>query len=180
VVSRPPDDERSQIAALVHQLTTSQRAATPSEVASLRRYFASSVLPERPTARVLEKHGQHVEDDIQWPADASPDDYLESLRDTVLNPRSGIYLAETELDRMWTAYFVGPVPTARAAGVQAAESWYSSTRIGSSGSRAFRPRAATPTSIADPDSGPTALDNRRCNETEHSTISPPSGAISLV
>ncbi len=110
MTTRPPDDDRVSIVHLLHRLTARRRASTPAEAALLRRFFALHVLPDQPTARVREKHAQHVEDDLQWPADASPDDYLASLRDTVLNPRGGIYLAEAELEPTWTIYFVGPVP----------------------------------------------------------------------
>jgi hypothetical protein len=110
VVTRPPENDHVFVADLLQRLTTSRRAATRPEAARLRQYFATHVLPMQPTPRVVAKHAQHVEDDIQWPDDSSPDDYLESLRDTVLAPRGGIYLAEVELDRTWTIYFVGPVP----------------------------------------------------------------------
>ncbi len=110
MVTRPPGDDRDFVVNLLDELTTNARAATPSEVAHLRQFFAVHVLPNRPTARVHEKHAQHVEGDSQWPDDASPDDYLASLRDTVLNPRSGIFLAEPGFGLTWTLYFAGPVP----------------------------------------------------------------------
>lgn len=109
MATRPPADDRTFIASLLDRLAASRRAATPSDVARLRRFFAQHVLPAQPTSRVLDKHAQHVEDDTQWPTDTSPDDYLGSLRDTVLHPRGGIYLAEPHVEPTWTIYFVGPV-----------------------------------------------------------------------
>jgi hypothetical protein len=70
----------------------------------------STSCPIRPTRRVREKHAQHVEDDVQWPDDTSAEEYLESLREVTLNPRSGIYLVEDEIEWTWTIYFVGRVP----------------------------------------------------------------------
>jgi hypothetical protein len=110
VPTRPPDDDRESILNLLNQIAATRRATTPPETARLRQSFALDVLPAQPTTRVREKHAQHVEDDIQWPADVSPEDYLESLRDAVRSPRGGIYLAEGALDRTWTIYFVSPVP----------------------------------------------------------------------
>jgi len=105
---RPPDDERS-VVDLLHDLTMTRRA-TLAESARLGQFFAAEVLPDYPTRRVYEKHAKHVEDDLQWPEDTSADEYLDSLRATVLNPRSGVYLVEAEVERTWTIYFVGPVP----------------------------------------------------------------------
>lgn len=110
MVARPPEDDRDYVISLLDRLTTTRRAASPLEVTHIRHYVAVHVLPGQPTARVLDKHAQHVEDDVQWPEDATPDDYLNSLRDTVLNPRGNIFLAENEIGRTWTMYFVGPVP----------------------------------------------------------------------
>jgi hypothetical protein len=110
VVGSLSGDEQDQVGDVVMRLTTIRSQATPADVELLRRFFAVHVLPEQPTARVREKHAKHVEDQLQWPDDTSPDEYLESLRDTVLNPRSGIYLAVAEVEGTRTIYFVGPVP----------------------------------------------------------------------
>ena len=110
MAARPPDDDRTTIIALLQQITASWRVVTPSEAARLRQHFALHVLPNQPTARVLDKYAQHVEDDGQWPTDISPEEYLESIRDTVRYPQGGIYLAEAEVERTWTIYFVGSVP----------------------------------------------------------------------
>ena len=84
--------------------------ASSSEAARLRQFFAVQVLPFQPTRRVWEKHAKHIEDDRQWPDDTSADEYLDSLRDVVLSPRSGMYLVEPEIEDTWTIYFVGSVP----------------------------------------------------------------------
>jgi hypothetical protein len=60
VATRPPHDDRAQVASLIDELTTARRAATSAEVASLRQYFATVVLPWQPTARVYAKHAKHV------------------------------------------------------------------------------------------------------------------------
>jgi hypothetical protein len=109
VVTRQPEDDRAFVAELLQQLTAGLRAATPAEIARLRHHFAMYVLPPQPTPRVLAKHDKHVEDDLQWPVDTTPDEYLDSLRQTIVNPRGGIYLAQAEVERTWTIYFVGPV-----------------------------------------------------------------------
>jgi len=94
VVTRDPDDDRAFVVGLLRQITNHQYTLTLEELTLLRQHFATHVLPVQPTTRVLEKHGKHVEDDLQWPDDTDPDEYLASLRDTILNPRSGIFLAE--------------------------------------------------------------------------------------
>lgn len=109
MVTRRPEDDRAFVVALLDQLTVNRRASSPVETAHLRQYFAARVLPAQPTPRVIAKHGKHVEDDLQWPDDTAPDEYLASLRDTVLDPRGGIYLVEPEVELTWTIYFVGPV-----------------------------------------------------------------------
>lgn len=105
----PPDDDRVQIVDLLQQLISGQQAATPAEAMRLQRFFALHVLPTQPTMRVRQKHAQHVEDDSQWPTDVSADDYLESLREAILDPRASIFLAEPGLEGSWTLYFVGTV-----------------------------------------------------------------------
>src|SRR5207248_96948 len=58
---------------------------------------------------ILAKYRKHVEDDAQWPADTSPSEYLESLRGTVLDPRSAMYLTDEDDGTEWSIYFVGRV-----------------------------------------------------------------------
>jgi hypothetical protein len=72
-----------------------------------------------------------------------------------LNPRSGIYLVEDEIERTWTIYFVGRVPyrwQGRHAGQRVVVLFNAERHFWSMGS------------------GHIALDNSRCNETEHSII----------
>jgi hypothetical protein len=83
--------------------------ATPAQARRIRQLFAERGLPPTATGRVLQKHRQHVEERGEWPGDTTPDEYLESLRSTVLDARSAIYAAfEVELDD-WVVYFVGSV-----------------------------------------------------------------------
>lgn len=109
MVTRRPEEDRAFVVALLRQLTAHQYSPIRRETTRLRQYFAARVLPAQPTPRVIAKHGKHVEDDLQWPDDTAPDEYLASLRDTVLDPRGGIYLAEPEFELTWTIYFVGLV-----------------------------------------------------------------------
>jgi hypothetical protein len=126
VVTRPSEDDRDYVVNLLHQLTTARRAANLVEATRLRQYVATHILPSQLTARVLNKHAQHVEDDIQWPEDATPDDYLESLRDTVINPRGSIFMAERELDHTGLSISLVRSPTVGGVATQGNESWYSS------------------------------------------------------
>ena len=108
------DDERagadqSYVGDVIRDLANDRRRATSNETARLRRYFARHVLPDWPNRRVLDKHAQHAEGDLQWPNDTSPEAYLESLRTTVEDPRSAVYLTQAEVEGTWTVYFVGRV-----------------------------------------------------------------------
>jgi hypothetical protein len=107
----PPNEEHDAIRTLVRYLGEGHgaRAATPVEGARLREFFARRVLRAEPDEYVLMKYRKHVQDDLEWPEDTSSEEYLESLRTIVLDPRSSIYLT-TESDRgEWTIYFVGRV-----------------------------------------------------------------------
>jgi hypothetical protein len=97
VVARSPDEDRAFFDSLLLQLTAYRYTPTHQEIARLRQYFATQVLPAQPTTRVIEKHGKHVEDDLQWPDDTDLDEYLASLRDTILDPQSGIVTAHLRL-----------------------------------------------------------------------------------
>jgi len=57
----------------------------------------------------MRKYLAHVEIDRQWPEDTTPDEYLASLRDTVLDPQSGIYMTDANTVQEWAVYFVGRV-----------------------------------------------------------------------
>jgi hypothetical protein len=85
------------------------RTATPEEVAQLRDFFGRRVLRAYPDAYVQRKYDQHVVERQEWPADTTPDEYLESLRETVLSERSSLYLAMYDGNGDWSIYFVGAV-----------------------------------------------------------------------
>jgi hypothetical protein len=85
------------------------RGATPEEIARLRDFFGRRVLRDHVDAYVQRKYDQHVVERLEWPADTTPDEYLESLRETVLDPRSIIYLTDKVGATDWAIYFVGPV-----------------------------------------------------------------------
>src|SRR5688572_329836 len=82
----PPYDEYDEMRTLVRDLGEARgsRAATPVEVARLRDFFAGRVLRSEVDDYILAKYRKHVEDDLEWPEDTSPEEYLESLRTTVL------------------------------------------------------------------------------------------------
>jgi hypothetical protein len=84
-----------------------QRLASDDEAARLRQYLSDHVLPRSITSRIIRKHQTHVENNREWPVDTTPEDYAESLRAIVLDPRSGIYLEYSEDDDDWTVYLVG-------------------------------------------------------------------------
>jgi hypothetical protein len=106
-----PSGDYSEIRTLVRELGEARgtQPATPAEVARLRDFFAHHVLPATPDAYVIAKYGKHVESDLEWPEDTSPEEYLESLRSTVLDQRSEIYLTDESDLEEWTIYFVGRV-----------------------------------------------------------------------
>jgi hypothetical protein len=105
-----PEDP-SEIRQLVRELGVAggTRAVSPGEIARLRSFFGRRVLREHVDAYILRKYDQHVVDRLEWPTDTTPEEYLESLRETVLDPRSGIYLAIYDGDTDWSVYFVGAV-----------------------------------------------------------------------
>src|SRR5688572_21821228 len=81
--------------------------ATSEQIAQLRDFFGRRVLRAQVDDYILAKYRAHVEDDGHWPIDTTPAEYLESLRQTILDPRSAIYL--TDIDGDWSIYFVGRV-----------------------------------------------------------------------
>lgn len=106
-----PHDEFDEIRDLVRSLGEARgaRIARVEEVVRLRSFFARRILRAEVDDYILAKYRKHVEDDLEWPEDVSPAEYLESLRITVLDRRSSIYLTdETDLAE-WTIYFVGRV-----------------------------------------------------------------------
>jgi hypothetical protein len=101
----------TEIRRLVRELGEAggSRTATSDEIAQLRSFFGRRVLRTHVDAYIVRKYDQHVVDRSEWPADTTPEEYLESLRETVLSERGGIYLAIYEGDADWSIYFVGAV-----------------------------------------------------------------------
>jgi len=60
-------------------------------------------------AYIRSKYDEHVGMRQEWPDGTEPEEYLDSLRETVLDPRSSIYLTDQRGATDWTIYFVGPV-----------------------------------------------------------------------
>ena len=83
--------------------------AAPDEISRLREFFGHRVLRSFVDDYILAKFDEHVIDDEQWPSDTTPEEYLDSLRETVLDPRSGIYLTSDNWLGEWTIYFSGRV-----------------------------------------------------------------------
>ena len=105
------EDERAAIRRLVRELGTDggTRSATPEEVARLRDFFGRRVLSNYVDAYIFDKYDQHVLTDRHWPADTTPEEYLDSLRETVLDSSGRLYLAYDDDYDEWSIYFVGRV-----------------------------------------------------------------------
>lgn len=105
------DDERELIRQLVRELGNARGRRVPNaeEVTRLRDFFGQRALPHGVDDHLLGKYRRHVERDLQWPGDTTPEDFLESLRETVLDWSSAIYLTDTGEGGEWTVYFVGRV-----------------------------------------------------------------------
>jgi hypothetical protein len=103
------EDDSADVPLLVQQLAEERRTASAQQAMRIRELFARRGLPEAVSGRVQQKYDQHVEQRGEWPGDTTPEEYLESLRSTVTDRRSGIYATfEQELDD-WVVYFVGRV-----------------------------------------------------------------------
>jgi hypothetical protein len=104
-------NDRDEIRQLVRELGESRgsRTATPEEIARLREFFGRSVLRAHVDPYILRKYDQHVVERLEWPADTTPEEYLESLRATVFDSRSSVYLTDRVGATDWAIYFVGPV-----------------------------------------------------------------------
>jgi hypothetical protein len=104
-------DERAEIRRLVRELGEAGglRRATPDEIARLRDFFGRRVLRSTVDAYIQAKYDHHVGQREEWPEDTEPEDYLDSLRETVLDPRSSLYLTNHSGDSEWSIYFVGRV-----------------------------------------------------------------------
>jgi hypothetical protein len=105
--SRQPDAIRR----LVRELGEAggRVSATAQQIQRLRDFFGRRVLRPFPDNYILGKYHDHVEGDGQWPEDTTPEEYLESLRQTVLDSRSAIYLTDADPPGEWSIYFVGRV-----------------------------------------------------------------------
>jgi hypothetical protein len=103
--------EAGEIRRLVRELGESggARSASPAEIARLRDFFGRRVLRTEVDGYIQRKYDQHVVERLEWPADTTPEEYLESLRETVLDARSSIYLTDRVGSTDWAIYFVGPV-----------------------------------------------------------------------
>lgn len=106
--------ERGAIRQLVRELGAARgsRAATTEEIARLRAFFGRRVLRNDVDAYIFGRYRQHVEVDEQWPPDTTAEEFLESLREAVLDARSSIYLSDETRDGSWSIYFSGRVPRA--------------------------------------------------------------------
>jgi hypothetical protein len=104
-------DERAEIGQLVRAIGAAggARAATPDEIARLRDFSGRRVLRSAVDAYIQAKYDEHVGVRGEWPEDTQPEEYLESLRATVLDSRSSIYLTTHGGAREWSIYFVGRV-----------------------------------------------------------------------
>jgi hypothetical protein len=101
--------EREEIRRLVRELGEARgsRLPTPEEVSRLRNFFGRRVLRSHVDDYIRRKYFQHVGDDAQWPEDTTEEEYLESLREIVLDPQSAIYMTDDDDEGEWTIYFVG-------------------------------------------------------------------------
>jgi hypothetical protein len=84
-------------------------AADRRQIEQLRQFFGRRVLRSSVDPYLIAKYHAHVEIDRHWPDDTTPDEYLESLRTTVLDGRSQVYLTDAGPDGEWTIYVVGRV-----------------------------------------------------------------------
>jgi hypothetical protein len=105
-ISQPEEIRR-----LVRRLGEAGGALHPDgrQVEWLRNFFGQRVLRSYVDEYIFEKYRNHVEDDAQWPEDTTPEEYLDSLRQTVLNPTSAVYLTDADSPGQWSIYFVGRV-----------------------------------------------------------------------
>jgi hypothetical protein len=103
--------ERDYIRHLVREMGDAggTRLATPDEARRLRDFFGRHVLRDRVDGYIQRKYHQHVVERLEWPANTTPEEYLESLRDAVLDARSSIYLTDRIGATDWALYFVGAV-----------------------------------------------------------------------
>jgi hypothetical protein len=96
---------------LVRELGEAAVRLSPSraQLAQLRAFFGYRVLRAEVDDYIQGKYDLHVEEDRHWPDDTTPAEYLLSIRETVLDQRSAIYLTASGPDQTWSVYFVGRV-----------------------------------------------------------------------
>jgi hypothetical protein len=104
--STPEPDEISRLVRALGEAGGRLRASH-EQIQQLRDFFGRRVLRAQVDGYILGKYHQHVEDDEQWPEDTTPEEYLDSLRQTVLDPRTAIYLTDDDPTGEWSIYFVG-------------------------------------------------------------------------
>jgi hypothetical protein len=103
--------EPDEIRRLVRELGEAggARRITAGELAQLRDFFGRRVLRSYVDAYIRGKYDEHVIERQEWPTDTPPEEYLDSLRETVLDARSSIYLTIYDGDSDWSIYFVSSV-----------------------------------------------------------------------
>jgi hypothetical protein len=103
------EDDSAMVADLVAHLAETQGSASLGDAGRIRARYAERGLSGTVNARVIDKHRQHIEERSEWPSDTSVDDYLESLRATVADEDTSIYVTfEPDLGD-WVVYFVGRI-----------------------------------------------------------------------
>jgi len=102
---------RSDISQLIRALGQARGSlrATLEQIEQLRDFYGQRVLRTSIDPYILTKYYDHVEEDRQWPEDTTPEEFLASLRMTILDPRSAIYLTDARPPGEWSIYFVGRV-----------------------------------------------------------------------
>jgi hypothetical protein len=106
-----PEAEHEAIRRLMRELGEGHgsRTATPDEIARLRDCYGHRVLRPYVDDYILGKYDRHVLGDGEWPEGTSPDENLESVRETVVDSRGTIYLTDDTEDGRWNLYFFGRV-----------------------------------------------------------------------
>jgi hypothetical protein len=77
-------EDAHAIRRLLHDLSDNNRLASRDEATRIRHHIGDLILPMTLTPRIIRKYQTHVEDNLEWPQDTTPDEYAESLRSTVL------------------------------------------------------------------------------------------------
>jgi hypothetical protein len=106
-LARNDPNEAERIRQLVREIGQAGglRTVPLEEIDGLRDFFGRRVLRDEVDSYIIDKHSRHVEDDEQWPIDTTPDEYLQSLREAVLDRRSALYLTDRTVVGEWAIYF---------------------------------------------------------------------------